>query len=88
MHADMGFNNGGGFRGSYAPIDPTATYTIGTTDYCAYEGGFHNTFIECPVVQTSQTFYRDVVQEYVNDVYGGNVPPQYAQTQGRITIIR
>ena len=74
--------------GSYTPIDPTATYTIGTTDYCAYKGGFYNTLIECPVVQTSPTFYRDVVQEYVNDAFGGNVPQQYAQTQGRITIIR
>jgi len=74
--------------GSYAPIDPTATYTIGTTDYCAYMGGFHNTLIECPVIQSSPTHYREVLNPYVTEVWGGILPPQYAQPQGRITIIQ
>lgn len=74
--------------GSYSPIDPTATYTIGTTDYCAYKGGFHNTLIECPVIQSSSVVYRDVISEYVNKAFDGQIPPQYAQPQGRITIIR
>lgn len=74
--------------GSYTPIDPTATYTIGTTDFGAYKGGFHDALIECPVVQTSTTLYRDVLNPYVIEACGGSIPPQYAQPQGRITIIR
>ena len=74
--------------GSYAPINPTATYTVGTTDYCAYKGGFHNTLIECPVLQGSPTLYREVLGAYVNEVCDGIIPRQYAQPQGRITIIQ
>ena len=72
--------------GSYVPVNPSATYTIGLTDYCAYNGGFHNVFADCTVLQSSLTLYRDVLVPYINQVYGGNVPPQYAQPQGRINI--
>ena len=72
--------------GLYVPINPSATYTIGLTDYCAYNGGFHNVFADCTVLQSSLTLYRDVLVPYINQVYGGNVPPQYAQPQGRINI--
>ena len=72
--------------GSYVPINPSATYTIGLTDYCAYNGGFHNVFADCTVLQSSLTLYRDVLVTYIKQVYGGNVPPQYAQPQGRINI--
>lgn len=72
--------------GSYVPINPSAIYTIGLTDYCAYNGGFQNVFADCTVLQSSLTLYRDVLEPYINQVYGGNVPPQYAQPQGRINI--
>ena len=72
--------------GSYVPVNPSATYTIGLTDYCAYNGGFHNVFAGCTVLQSSLTLYRDVLVPYINQVYGGDVPPQYAQPQGRINI--
>ena len=74
-------------NGSYVPINPSATYTIGLTDYCAYNGGFHDVFAECTVLQSSLTLYRDVLTPYINQVYGGNVPVQYAQPQGRINIV-
>lgn len=72
--------------GTYAPINPTAIYTIGTSDYCAYRGGLHNAFAGCTVLEESFIRYRDLLVPYVTEVYGGNVPPQYATAQGRITI--
>ena len=72
--------------GSYAPINPTATYTIGTSDYCAYRGGMHNAFANCTVLEESFIRYRDLLVPYVTEVHGGNIPAQYATPQGRITI--
>lgn len=72
--------------GSSTPIDPTATYTIGTSDYCAYRGGLHNAFSSCTVLEESFVRYRDLLVPYVDEVYGGIVPSQYAQPQARISM--
>ena len=72
--------------GSYKPIDPTAIYTIGTIDYCAFNGGFHNIFANCKVLQSSLIYYRDVLAPYINEVHKGTLPTAYAQPQGRISI--
>ena len=72
--------------GTYKPIDPTATYTVGTTDYCAYNGGFYNAFRQCPVIKEYTTLCRETLAPYIQEVHNGNVPAQYAAPQGRIII--
>ncbi len=73
-------------NGSYAPLSTTATYTIATTDYDAYGGGFRDLFANCIVLQYSSTLERDVLVQYITNVLGGNIGLQYANPQGRITI--
>jgi len=73
-------------NGSYAPLSTTATYTIATTDYDAYGGGFRDLFVNCIVLQYSSTLERDVLVQYITNVLGGNIGLQYANPQGRITI--
>ena len=72
--------------GSYAPLDPAATYTIGTTDYCAYNGGLHGTLGDCTVLEVYSTISHEPLATYINEVYGGIVPAQYAGPQGRIIV--
>lgn len=72
--------------GSYKPIDPAATYTIGTMDYCAFNGGFHNVFANCKVLLSSLSYYRDALAPYIDEVHKGTLPDVYAQPQGRISI--
>lgn len=72
--------------GSYKPIDPNAIYTIGTTDYCAYRGGFGNIFTHCTVLQSSPYYYRDAIAIYIDEIHKGSLPTAYAHPQGRINI--
>ena len=72
--------------GSYAPLDPAATYTIGTTDYCAYNGGLHGTLGDCTALEVYSTISHEPLATYINEVYGGIVPAQYAGPQGRIIV--
>lgn len=59
--------------GSYAPLSPTATYTVASTDYATINGGFRGLFIDCTVLQTANILCRDAVVKYVNDTLGGNI---------------
>jgi len=72
--------------GSYIPIDPAAIYTVAILEYATHTG-FHKTFTKCrPVLENSGILYRDMLVDYIKEVYGGKVPSQYAKPQGRITI--
>lgn len=73
--------------GTYAPLSPTATYTIASTDYATIKGGFRGLFADCTVVEYTTTLYRDAMVQYVTDVLGGNIGQPYAEPQGRITVI-
>lgn len=72
--------------GTYAPLSPTATYSVASTDYATINGGFRGLFVDCTVLQYTTTLYRDVLVQYVTDVLGGHVGQPYAGPQGRITI--
>lgn len=73
--------------GSYAPLSPTDTYTIASTDYATLEGGFRDLFAGCTVLQYTTTLYRDALVQYITDVLGGDISQQYAEPQGRINFI-
>jgi hypothetical protein len=72
--------------GSYAPLSPTATYTIGGSDYIVLRGGFYDLFANCTILQHTTTIYSDALKLYLTDALGGTIPPQYATPQNRITI--
>ena len=70
----------------YVPIDPDATYTIGTTDYYG-NGGYYDTLKDCTLIAIEITICRDALADYLETTLGGTVPDEYAVPQGRITIV-
>jgi 2',3'-cyclic-nucleotide 2'-phosphodiesterase (5'-nucleotidase family) len=72
--------------GSYAPLDLTATYTMGTADYSVTGGGFGGVLASCTILEQSTTLSRDVLVNYITSALNGSVGQQYAAPQGRINI--
>jgi len=72
--------------GTWMPILPTGTYTIGTTDYCA-EDGMNGVLQQCPRVTLPNQYDSDTFADYLETTLGGVVPNRYASPQGRITIL-
>ena len=72
----------------YEPINPDRTYTIATTKYCVTDGGLHNTLEGSKIIlETSKTYY-DVFMDYVADKLNRHIGQEYAQPQGRITVVK
>ncbi len=72
----------------YEPINPDRTYTVATTKYCVTDGGLHNTLKGSKIVlETSKTYY-EVFIDYLTDRLNGHIGQEYAQPQGRITVIK
>lgn len=74
--------------GNYAPLNPSATYTVGTFDYVINNGGFGGVFAGSTVLTQTGFLYRDALVKYITEALSGNVGQQYAVPQGRITIIQ
>lgn len=72
--------------GTWLPIDPESTYTIGTTDYCA-EDGMNGLLQQCHRVTLPNQYDGDTFADYLEKTLGGVVPNRYASPQGRITIL-
>lgn len=72
----------------YEPIDPQKTYLLSTTDYCISGGGFRNTLKEAKVVKDAVMMYSDALVEYVVKELKSHIGEEYAEPQGRITIIK
>lgn len=72
--------------GTWVPINPTQTYTIGTTEYCAKDGMDGN-LQQCPMVKLPNQYDGDTFAEYLLMNLNGVVPDRYASPQGRITIL-
>ncbi len=74
--------NGKGF-------DLNETYTLATIDFVATGGDTYYCFAEASqkgMETTGYTLFQSV-QYYLSDECGGVVPDQYAQTQGRVTVL-
>lgn len=71
---------------TWQPIDVNRTYTIATIDYYR-GGGFYDTLKQCTLITLAVSLYRDAVAEYLETTLGGIVPSEYAESQGRITIV-
>lgn len=72
--------------GNYLPLDPAATYTIGTTNYAVTGGGFGGTLAGCPMLTQTSTIYCDALVQFVTNALSGTIGQQYARSQGRITV--
>lgn len=72
--------------GTWQPINPADTYTIGTTDYCIIDG-MNGTLKSCPMVRLQAQYDGDTFAEYLDSYLNGVVPDRYAAPQGRITIL-
>lgn len=71
----------------YEPIRMEGIYTIATTNFCIYDGGFSGILKNCKVTQTSTLLYNEALAEYIRTQLGGRIGEPYATTQGRIRII-
>ena len=73
-------------NGTYQPLNPSATYTIGTIDYDVIGGGFEGTLADCTVLTQTSTLYCDALVQFIANVLNGTIGQQYSVPQGRITI--
>jgi hypothetical protein len=62
------------------------TYTVALSAYYT-GGGFCNVLKDCPVVAVSTMITRDIIATFIENDLGGKLGDDYAQPQGRITIV-
>ncbi len=75
--------------GTYAPIDPDATYTMAAHNYLIKEGGCSVThFMDNKLLQDEVMIDNQLLMTYIRDHLGGVIGEEYADPygQGRITI--
>lgn len=76
--------------GTYAPIDPDATYTLASHNYMIKDGGCGvDFFMDNKLLQDEVMIDNQVLIDYVRDDLGGVIGSEYAAPygEGRITII-
>lgn len=79
-----------GEDGTYAPIDPDATYTLASHNYMIKQGGSGvDHFMDNKLLADEVMIDNQVLIDYIRDELGGVVGQEYADPygQGRITII-
>lgn len=73
--------------GEYKPLDLQRTYRLATTDYCITGGGLQGLLKHEPVAKPNLMVYSECLIKYVTEHLHGHVGPEYAEPQGRITIV-
>lgn len=76
--------------GSYAPIDPNATYTLASHNYMIKQGGSGvDHFMDNKLIADEVMIDNQVLINYIRDELGGVVGEEYADPygQGRITLV-
>lgn len=74
--------------GEYVPIDRTKTYKLASHNYMLKNGGDGYTMFKgATVLQDEVKIDNQVLIDYIVDILGGTVGSQYANPQGRITVI-
>ncbi len=70
------------------PLDPEGTYTLASHNYLLKSGGDGlNMFMDDALLKDEVMLDSEVLIRYIADVLGGVVGEEYAQPQGRITIL-
>ena len=70
------------------PFDPEETYAVVTLDFCAVGGDTYYAFVNASSQFSTGFALDDVVIDYITEVLGGVICEDYAEPQGRITIIQ
>ena len=76
--------------GEYEPINPAETYTLATHNYMLKNGGDGYTMFgkdNINILKDEVMVDSEVLINYIADVLGGVVSEEYAQPQGRISIV-
>ncbi len=73
--------------GSYAPLDPTRTYTLASQNYLLKKGGDGlSMFMDKPLTIDEGLADYQILIDYINDSLGGVIGTAYEKAQGRILI--
>lgn len=72
--------------GTYTPINPMATYTLATTDYCIAGGGLQAVLQDVKPTRTNIIHYAQSLIKYVTEALHGYIGEEYAKPKGRIII--
>ena len=70
------------------PIDLTATYTVASHNYMLKDGGDGiNMFMDNTILVDETMLDNEVLINYITETLDGVVPEEYAEPQGRITVL-
>ena len=69
-------------------FDPAATYAVVTNNFCSAGGDTYYAFASAAEQFDTSLPMDEVLMEYITEVLGGVIGEQYAEPQGRITIIQ
>ena len=69
-------------------FDPDATYAVVTNNFCSAGGDTYYAFASAAEQFDTSLPMDEVLMEYITEVLGGVIGEQYAEPQGRITIIQ
>lgn len=73
--------------GQYEPINLEQTYTLASTDYAIYNGGFRNALANAKVTRDAFIGYCDALIEYFVNHLHSHITTEYEKPQGRITLL-
>ena len=75
-------------NGEWVPIDPEKTYTVACHNYLLQDmGDGYTMFTDNVYILDKVIIDNQVIINYICDFLGGNVGSEYAEPQGRITVI-
>ncbi len=74
--------------GAYEPVDIERTYTIASHTYLLSDHGEGTTMLEgSKIVQNSGMLDVELLEKYIVDNLGGIIGEEYAESQGRVTVV-
>lgn len=71
---------------TYSPINPAATYTLATTDYCIGGGGLQAVLQDITPTRANVIHYAQSLIKYVTEALHGHIGNEYTKPKGRIII--
>lgn len=71
----------------YDPVDLDRTYQLATIDYCITGGGLRSKLKKNNVLKPSIMVYNECLIQYIVEHLNGHIGKEYAEPQGRITIV-
>jgi hypothetical protein len=72
--------------GEYVPVEPDKTYTMAVSQYSL--GSYDDVLKYCHVLRYNVCVDNMATVRYIQEKLNGHVGQEYAQPQGRVTILR